>query len=301
MSLTLRAPTATLATATATPAPLWLVAVAVALVAHLSIGLLFVSKPTARAGAFDVGEQGIEVGLGLAGSFTQSISQPEPEPEPETAPEEPEVPPEPEPELIEPELIEPEPVKPVTEAKPQPKVETVSTPKVADIAPVVEPVVKQETAPKELVQPIKEVTTKEEPIKEENRDTPQIKETAQNKPQSVAQRQATGSKNDQRTGGSKGDYKNYYSKLMAWLNRHKTYPKQAKKNKKQGVVTVRFTIARDGTILSKKLEKSSGVSELDNAALAMLDKASPVPKIPKKINKEKLTVVIPIEYSLITH
>ena len=117
----------------------------------------------------------------------------------------------------------------------------------------------------------------------------------------MAQQQATGSKSDQRTGGSKGDYKNYYSKLMAWLNRHKTYPKQAKKNKKQGVVTVRFTVARNGQLLTKKLEKSSGIEELDQAALAMLDKASPVPKIPKKFNKETLTVVIPIEYSLITH
>ena len=272
------------ATTSTTPNSLWLVAGTVALVVHLSAGLLFIDGPKTRPGAMDLGEQGIEVGLGLAGSFTQSMSQPEPEQKPEPAPEQP-----PQETTPEPPVVEPKPAK-IEPA--QPKLEVVEKPAVADIATPPEPKPEPKPQPKEPV-------TQSQPTPPIKQETP-VQETAQNKPQSVATQQATGSKSDQRTGGSKGDYKNYYSKLMARLNRYKTYPKQAKKNKKQGVVSVRFTIARNGTILSKSVEKSSGVPELDSAAMAMLDKASPVPKIPKKFNKEQLTVVIPIEYSLIT-
>ena len=102
-------------------------------------------------------------------------------------------------------------------------------------------------------------------------------------------------------GGVKGDSRSYFRSVMSWLNTHKEYPAELKKQKKQGVVTIRFSIDREGAVLSSTIEKSSGIPTLDSAALAMLSRASPLPPIPDAINRDTLTLVIPVEYSLITN
>lgn len=88
---------------------------------------------------------------------------------------------------------------------------------------------------------------------------------------------------------------------MAWLVRHRSYPDEAKRRKQQGVVHVKFTIDRDGQVLAARVEKSPGIAALDAAALQVLQHASPVPPMPASMRMSKLTITLPIEYSLVTH
>jgi protein TonB len=92
----------------------------------------------------------------------------------------------------------------------------------------------------------------------------------------------------------------YFARLMAWLQRHKTYPAELKRAKKQGTVLLNFSIGRRGELLSARVAASSGEPMLDQAALAMLQRASPMPALPDDLGLDTLTLTVPVEYSLIT-
>lgn len=102
-------------------------------------------------------------------------------------------------------------------------------------------------------------------------------------------------------GGGQAASATYFGQLKGWLNRHKRYPTAAKKAKEQGVVVVNFTIDRRGELIASAIEKSSGHPLLDAAALALLQRAEPMPRIPESLGLQTLTVSLPIDYSLITH
>jgi protein TonB len=92
----------------------------------------------------------------------------------------------------------------------------------------------------------------------------------------------------------------YIATLMAWLNRYKKYPTQARRDRVQGVAVVRFTINPDGAVVSSAIARSSGHAVLDEAALDVFTRANPVPAIPESISRGPLTLTVPIEFSLIT-
>jgi len=92
----------------------------------------------------------------------------------------------------------------------------------------------------------------------------------------------------------------YVRALMAWLLRHRIYPDAAKKEKAQGIVQVRFTIDREGRVLSARVERGPGHASLERAALDVLARASPLPPIPPSMPMRRLTITLPIEYALRT-
>lgn len=114
---------------------------------------------------------------------------------------------------------------------------------------------------------------------------------------------ATGIENNRPVGGKVGNAQTYLGHLMTWLNNYKQYPVEAKKLKQQGTVKLQFTIDRQGQILDYKIKESSGSAVLDVAAIEMLKAAAPLPAMPDDFypNRKRMLLVIPVEYSLITN
>lgn len=85
------------------------------------------------------------------------------------------------------------------------------------------------------------------------------------------------------------------AKLSAHLNRRKRYPSASRARREEGVVSVRFTVDGSGNVLSSSLVKSSGFAALDDEALTLLKRASPVPMPP---GGQGRTVTVPIRFDM---
>lgn len=88
-------------------------------------------------------------------------------------------------------------------------------------------------------------------------------------------------------GGDKAK-SNYRGRVQAKLQRAKRAPKGAKRKKLAGVVAFSFVISPSGSVSSIRLRKSSGNALLDQAALDMIRRASPMPKFPKNMPLKSL-------------
>lgn len=102
------------------------------------------------------------------------------------------------------------------------------------------------------------------------------------------------------TASGKRAQSKYLRELMAWLAKHRVYPTEARKDKMQGVVQVRFSLDREGHLLTASVQRSAGFSVLDQAALDVLRRAEPMPAFPKGLDRQKMTVSLPIDFSLQT-
>lgn len=96
-------------------------------------------------------------------------------------------------------------------------------------------------------------------------------------------------------GQSGGSSAMWQSRLMAHLERRKRYPSGARARKEEGTVVVRFSIDASGNVLSVRLARSSGNAELDEATLALMRRASPVPAPPPGAS---LDITAPVLYNM---
>ena len=87
----------------------------------------------------------------------------------------------------------------------------------------------------------------------------------------------------------------WQSAVYRHLERHKRYPSGARNM--SGTIQVRFTIDRNGNILSHHITRSSGHPELDQAVSAMISRASPVPAPPAELFRPGMRVEVPIRFS----
>lgn len=83
------------------------------------------------------------------------------------------------------------------------------------------------------------------------------------------------------------------SELMAQLNRNKRYPSGASSN---GTATVAFSINRSGQVTSTRLAHSSGDSALDQEAVSLPKRASPLPKPPDGVGSGSIALIVPIRF-----
>ncbi len=95
-----------------------------------------------------------------------------------------------------------------------------------------------------------------------------------------------------------GPSQSYLAALRAQLERYKTYPATAQRRRMEGTTTVRFTIARNGTIMNHRIVKTSGHSVLDHEVEELLQRASPLPPLPGDVEEERLEIVVPISFFL---
>ena len=241
-----------------------------------------------EAVAPDVPEQQVAVGVQQDASDeskpSEDVKDPVEEPEPEEPvkePEKTEPPPEPieepvveevKPENDNPELIENDKAEAVLEApaKPQPEPE--------------EP---------------KEKPEEKEPEKEEKPEPPKKKPKPKPKPQSTQQAPTAPKPTDNKRAkvnaapssgtASSASIATWRGTVIAHLNRLKRAPGGSR-----GVATVAFSIDRNGNVKSARLVRSSGNSALDREALALVRRASPVPRPPPNVSGSSLLLTAPV-------
>ena len=101
---------------------------------------------------------------------------------------------------------------------------------------------------------------------------------------------------DAAAGGRSAAKADYGAILLAWLERHKDYPRVAQKRRQQGVVLLYIVLDRGGRVIEAHIQESSGYRLLDDAALAMLKRAQPLPPIPDDIQEERFRFVVPVQF-----
>lgn len=84
--------------------------------------------------------------------------------------------------------------------------------------------------------------------------------------------------------------------VMARLDKYLRYPTGARARRQQGVPWVRFVMDRDGRVLSSRLERSSGVADLDREAVALPRRAQPLPRPPEERRGDTIELVVPVEF-----
>ena len=198
----------------------------------------------------------------------QEPPKPEPKPEPKI---EPKPLPKPEPKKVEKPKAEPKKVEKKPLTKPEPRPEPKTEPKV-EPKPEPTPAI---TAPAPIATPAPAVNT----------NLP-----ANNKSIAAAPAQKVAQELNLANAQSDEDF----SKVIAAVKKHKSYPNNARRMKHQGVVEVRFLLKTDGSIDELKVTKSSGFESLDNGALENVKKASS--EFPKP--KEARYLRFPIAFTL---
>lgn len=86
--------------------------------------------------------------------------------------------------------------------------------------------------------------------------------------------------------------------LLTHLNNSKRYPNEARSRGEQGVAKVQFTIDRRGRVMSAQLLASSGSAALDEEALSVLRRASPLPAPPDGFGAETIALTLPIQFRI---
>ncbi len=93
-------------------------------------------------------------------------------------------------------------------------------------------------------------------------------------------------------------YISYFSKLKNMIEMVWVYPYSAIMRGEEGTVTLRFTIERTGRLSGVEVVRSSGVPELDTAAVNAVKEASPFPPLPHSWKIKRLNVVGEFHYIL---
>lgn len=195
------------------------------------------------------------------------INDPEPEAAPEVKPQE-----LPKEEVPDP-TIQPEPVKP-----PEPE--------------------KEPEKPKEP--PKEKPKEKKKKPKQKNKDLP--KSDVQVNSDSLVNQQATttgaitsNNPNLVGKGHSSDELSAYRSALRREIERHKRYPNRARMMRKQGIVNVMFNLSPTGEISNVRIAKTSGVEELDNAAISAVNQARSIGAPPAGMGQQ---LTIPINFTI---
>jgi periplasmic protein TonB len=104
-------------------------------------------------------------------------------------------------------------------------------------------------------------------------------------PRSVAPVQGTG-ESAQRVRAT------WQKELAAHLDKYKRYP--SNRSMQAAEITVSFELDRSGHVLSASILHGSGDASFDEAALAMMRRADPVPPPPPLIADEGLSFSLPV-------
>jgi protein TonB len=207
-------------------------------------------------------------------SKEEPIEQQEPEPEPPS-------------ETVKPIVEEPKPATTQEiDAPPLPEIEGA----VVVLSPSVPPPPQTEKLKEEERKPVN--PKKPEPKKPEKRAAQTASMTAA--PQPVDAARASTNASPMAGVSSSISPATWRSALQAHLNRHKRSPAGGSR----GLSEVAVTIDRAGRVLSARLARSSGNATLDQEAVALAHRASPVPPPPPDVGRGgNVALVVPVKFN----
>lgn len=90
----------------------------------------------------------------------------------------------------------------------------------------------------------------------------------------------------------------YEQLLVAWLEKHKQYPRRAKRMRIEGEGMLRILIDHNGNTLEISFEERTGHRFLDKAALDMAQRANPFPAMAENDPRQKLEFIVPVAFVL---
>jgi len=90
----------------------------------------------------------------------------------------------------------------------------------------------------------------------------------------------------------------YEQLFIAWLEKHKNYPRRAKRLRIEGEGMLRILIDRTGQTQLVILEQRTGNRLLDKAALEMAQRADPFPPLPENDPRQQLEFMVPVVFAL---
>ena len=94
-------------------------------------------------------------------------------------------------------------------------------------------------------------------------------------------------------GGARNDY---LSRVYRHIDPYRDYPAAARAARQHGRVVTRLTISRAGELLDIRLDRSSGWPLIDNAEMAAIRRAMPLPPVPAGMRGDPIVLVLPMNY-----
>jgi protein TonB len=89
----------------------------------------------------------------------------------------------------------------------------------------------------------------------------------------------------------------WQAEMLAKLASSKRYPDGARSRGEKGIVFLKFAVNPKGDVTAAEIAKSSGFPELDQAALDMIARASPLPAPPAVIARA-VGITVPVDFGL---
>jgi protein TonB len=164
----------------------------------------------------------------------------------------------------------------------------------------VKPVEKLELPPQPQAEPLLAVTPPPTPPPKPKEEKPKHQHASLASAPSTAENKAERAAAPAPGASSRNPYAvpNWKSRLVATLERSKRYPSEARARGEQGVAQLAFSIDRHGDVHHARIVRSSGSSLLDEATLALLERAQPLPPPPPELAAAEIAIVVPIRYSI---
>ena len=90
----------------------------------------------------------------------------------------------------------------------------------------------------------------------------------------------------------------YVSELMSKSRKNLEYPRRAVERRQEGSVRISVIINRDGSVKNSMLIEESDHRLLNREVMAMIERASPFPPMPKELSGDQFEFTVPISFEL---
>ena len=159
------------------------------------------------------------------------------------------------------------------------------------------PIEKIELPPDPQAEPVVAVTPPPKPVEKPQEKKPKQKHASLPSAPSTTDHQAERAAAPMPGASSRNSdaVPNWKSQLVAALERQKRYPSEARGD--QGTAQLAFSVDRQGGVHNARVTRSSGSSVLDHEALALVQRAQPLPPPPPEVQGAQIPIVVPIRYN----